>query len=83
MEIPLSSNSAGDLSSAGMETDPSAIAGLSEAEAARLLNAEGFNELASAKGGGAWRIFLGMFRDPIFLLLAASGLLYFLLGDKQ
>ncbi len=63
--------------------DPSGITGMTEAEAARLLREEGFNELPSAKGGGILRIFLGMMRDPIFLLLAVSGLLYFVLGEAQ
>ncbi len=66
-----------------LEINPALIPGLSEGEARRLLSEEGYNELPSARGGGILRILFGMLRDPIFLLLAVSGLLYFMLGDVQ
>ncbi len=66
-----------------LDFDPASIKGLTENEAALRLKQDGPNELPAAKYGGMLKIFLEMFRDPIFILLAVSSLLYFILGDKQ
>ncbi|HHW13336.1 MAG TPA: HAD-IC family P-type ATPase, partial [Firmicutes bacterium] len=55
--------------------------GLSSAEAARRLQAEGYNELPSAKRRGFWRLALEVATEPMFMLLVACGLIYLLLGD--
>ncbi|MDM7912362.1 MAG: cation-transporting P-type ATPase [Methanotrichaceae archaeon] len=57
--------------------------GLSETEAARLLKEVGYNELPSAKPRSALAIAFEVVKEPMFLLLVAGGLVYFLLGDLQ
>jgi Ca2+-transporting ATPase len=63
--------------------DPLSIQGLSANEAAARLRREGYNELPSSKRSGLFRIALDIAKDPIFLLLSASGLIYVVLGDMQ
>ncbi|WP_334102433.1 HAD-IC family P-type ATPase, partial [Methanothrix soehngenii] len=57
--------------------------GLTEAEAAKLLKEVGYNELPSAKPRSAFAIAFEVVKEPMFLLLVAGGLVYFLLGDLQ
>ena len=57
--------------------------GLSEAEAAARLAAEGPNELPSADGRSVARIAADVLREPMFLILIACGAIYLLLGDRQ
>ncbi len=57
--------------------------GLSEAEAARLLEREGYNELPSTKPRSIFIIALEVIREPMFLLLVAGGLIYLMLGDLR
>ena len=59
------------------------ISGLSEEEAALRLKKEGYNELPSSKRRTAWIIALEVVREPMFLLLLASGAIYLILGDKR
>ena len=63
--------------------DISNIKGLSEAEAAQRLTAEGFNELPSTKKRSIYRIAFEVMREPMFLLLIGGGTIYMLLGDVQ
>ncbi len=58
------------------------VTGLTEAEAAGRLRADGPNELPSAKKRGAPRIALEVAREPMFLLLIAVGSIYLALGDN-
>ncbi|GAB4139392.1 MAG: HAD-IC family P-type ATPase [Bacteroidia bacterium] len=55
--------------------------GLSEAEAARRIQEEGFNELPSAAPKNIGTIALEVIREPMFILLVACGSLYLILGD--
>ncbi|MBM2811314.1 MAG: cation transport ATPase [Chloroflexi bacterium] len=55
--------------------------GLGEQEAAARLRAEGFNELPSARPRHLVSIFVDVLREPMLLLLVASGGIYLLLGD--
>jgi Ca2+-transporting ATPase len=55
--------------------------GLTEAEAAQRLQADGPNELTPPKPRTPWRIGLEAVREPMFQLLVAAGLLYLLLGN--
>lgn len=55
--------------------------GLSEAEAARRLLEEGFNDLPRQKKRGAVRILVEVLREPMLLLLIAGGLVYLAIGD--
>lgn len=59
------------------------VKGLYEEEAARILSADGPNELPSAKPRSLPAITVGVFREPIFLLLVGGGFIYLLLGDLQ
>jgi len=55
--------------------------GLTSREVAEKLKNEGFNELPEAKKRSvAWIIF-DVVHEPMFILLVAGGLIYFLLGD--
>jgi len=65
------------------ELDPSAVAGLSEQEAARRLAAEGLNELPSEKRRGLAAIALEVLREPMILLLIGCGAIYLLLGSRR
>ena len=59
------------------------LQGLSEAEAAARLQAEGFNELPSAKPRSIFAIAWEVVREPMFLLLVACGVVYLVLGDRE
>ena len=65
------------------EFDPRTIAGLSSAEVAEKLDSVGYNELPTAKRRSVLAIALEVVREPMFLLLAAGGALYLILGDVQ
>ena len=57
--------------------------GLSEAEAARRLREEGYNELPSARRHRSLlAIAFGVIREPMFLLLVSCGAIYLALGDR-
>jgi Ca2+-transporting ATPase len=64
------------------DDDLSSPRGLTQAEAAARLAADGPNELAPPQRRTPWRIVLEVVREPMFLLLVAAGLLYLLLGDR-
>jgi Ca2+-transporting ATPase len=61
--------------------DPASVGGLSAAEASAKILAEGYNELPSSKQRSIFSIIFEVIHEPMFLLLVASGLLYFILGD--
>jgi len=63
--------------------DINAITGLSEQEAAERLRREGYNELPSSKKRSIFAIAFGVVREPMFLLLAACGMIYLILGDMR
>ncbi|NYT20841.1 MAG: cation-translocating P-type ATPase [Methanomicrobiales archaeon] len=63
--------------------DISAFTGLSPEEAGRRLQQEGYNELPSGEKRGILGIITGVVREPMFLLLVAAGLIYFIIGDVQ
>ncbi|MBI2817937.1 MAG: cation-translocating P-type ATPase [Acidobacteria bacterium] len=63
--------------------DISTLTGLSETEAANRLQLEGYNELPSARPRGILAIAIEVVREPMILLLLASGTVYVLLGDLQ
>ncbi len=65
------------------DVDLKSLTGLSEAEAAARLAAEGYNELPSAKPRGIFAIAWEVVREPMFLLLVACGVIYLLLGDAE
>jgi len=57
------------------------VAGLSSKEAERKLQKEGYNELPSSKKRSIFWIIFEVIHEPMFILLVASGLIYFFLGD--
>jgi P-type Ca2+ transporter type 2C len=59
------------------------ITGLTDAEAAERLRRDGVNELPSARPRRLSALAIEVVRDPIFLLLAAGGTVYLVLGDVQ
>lgn len=62
--------------------DGAGLNGLSEAEAARRLAAEGYNDLPRRRSRGPWRIAAEVMREPMLLLLVGGGLVYLALGDR-
>ncbi|MDD5503166.1 MAG: cation-translocating P-type ATPase [Candidatus Thermoplasmatota archaeon] len=67
--------------SAGFEID--GIIGLSEEGAVSRRNVEGYNELPSSKPRSIFQIAFEVIKEPMFLLLVAGGVIYFLLGDIE
>lgn len=61
--------------------DPGNLHGLPQAEALARLRSEGANEFATASQHNILAIALNVLREPMFLLLLASGAVYLLLGD--
>ena len=65
------------------EWNISKVKGLSEAEAERRLNSEGYNELPSKKKKSTFDIAFEVLKEPMFLLLVACGVIYLIFGDIQ
>ena len=61
--------------------DVDALTGISSNEAQDKLKKDGYNELPSSKKRSVFQIALSVIKEPIFLLLVASGSIYFFLGD--
>ncbi|MCL2343279.1 MAG: HAD-IC family P-type ATPase, partial [Firmicutes bacterium] len=62
-------------------TDP--VQGLTAKQAAELQKIYGKNELGSEKKKGLFLKLLGVLREPMFLLLIAAALVYFILGQAR
>jgi Ca2+-transporting ATPase len=63
--------------------DVRTVSGLAEAEAARRLETEGYNELPVSSKRGVFAIALEVIREPMFLMLVACGLLYLFMGEPK
>jgi Ca2+-transporting ATPase len=63
------------------DIDVDSITGLSSTEVSQKLKIEGYNELPSSGKRGIISMAFSVLKEPIFLLLVASGSLYFILGD--
>jgi len=59
------------------------IQGLTEEQVKQKIATDGFNELPSSKPKSLLKIALGVFQEPMFLLLVTCGALYLFLGDVQ
>jgi len=57
------------------------MTGLSQAEVAQRLAADGYNELPGKRQRHTLSIALDVLREPMFLLLVGAGAIYLLLGD--
>ncbi|MGZ6009124.1 MAG: cation-translocating P-type ATPase [Rhizomicrobium sp.] len=62
--------------------DQTPTSGLSSAEAAARLKADGYNELPAPDHRGLLRILFEVVRQPMFALLLVGGVVYLLLGDR-
>ena len=67
----------------GTQFDAGSIAGLSESEAAKRLQEDGYNELPSTKRRSFFAIAYEVVREPMFLLLIGGGIIYLMLGDVR
>ena len=65
------------------ELDVSKLTGLSDQEAANRLKTRGYNELPSSKPRSVLAMAFEVVREPMFLLLIASGAIYLVLGDVE
>ena len=63
--------------------DLSGFAGLTEQQAAALLESEGYNELPASRRRGLPAIALDLLREPMILMLIGAGTIYLLLGDLR
>ena len=63
--------------------DPRHLTGLSEADAARRLAEDGYNELPSSRRRSGLAIAWEVVREPMFLLLVACGTVYLILGEPN
>ncbi len=61
--------------------DVDALNGITSKEAQEKLKNGGYNELPQSKKRSVLQIALSVIKEPIFLLLVASGSIYFFLGD--
>jgi P-type Ca2+ transporter type 2C len=59
------------------------ITGLTSAAAAAKLQLDGYNELPAARRDGILRLIVGIFSEPIFLLLLIGIVAYFLIGSTE
>ena len=63
--------------------DPESLTGLSDEEAKKRLNENGYNELLSQKKQSLLSIFLNVIREPMLILLLGAGLIYLLIGETN
>lgn len=59
------------------------IRGLTETEVLNHIKTEGYNEIPSAKKRNIFAIAFDIIKEPMFLLLIASGAVYLLLGNTE
>lgn len=57
--------------------------GLTSAEVRERLRTVGYNELPASNRRRMWRIVFDVLREPMFLLLLASGVIYLILGEAS
>ena len=61
--------------------DIDSVKGLTSKQAVDKIRTEGYNELPAEKKHSFFGIIIEVVKEPMFILLVTSGLLYFLLGD--
>ena len=62
---------------------PRRFVGLSRAEVEQRLRTRGCNELPTTSRRRTWQIAFDVLREPMFLLLLASGVIYLVLGETR
>ncbi|MCZ7357129.1 MAG: cation-translocating P-type ATPase [Candidatus Methanoperedens sp.] len=63
--------------------DEESVSGLSEEDAEKRIELEGYNELPSQKRQNIFSILLNVILDPMLLLLLGAGSIYLLIGEKN
>ncbi|NLF40513.1 cation-translocating P-type ATPase [bacterium] len=63
--------------------DVHALAGLGDADVARRIARDGFNELPSLQRTSLLAIVINVVREPMFILLVTCGVLYLVLGEME
>jgi Ca2+-transporting ATPase len=73
------------MATSGIRADPSRLApsGLSEGDAQERLWREGANELPRSGKRRIFGLLLDVLREPMILLLVATGTIYLILGDRE
>ena len=66
-----------------LPSDMKHISGHSEAEAQKILQIDGYNELPSQKNQSSLAILLRVLSEPMLLLLIGCGSLYFFMGEAK
>ncbi|HUT23416.1 MAG TPA: cation-transporting P-type ATPase, partial [Sumerlaeia bacterium] len=66
-----------------MDSAATTLTGLSEAEACRRLQDEGYNALATAGRRSVPVIAFEVVKEPMFLMLVACGAVYLLMGKEH
>ncbi|MEI8346720.1 MAG: cation-transporting P-type ATPase, partial [Pseudomonadota bacterium] len=61
--------------------DLTRVSGVSEENARKALERDGYNELPSQKKRGIWAIAFEVVREPMFILLVSAGAIYLLMGE--
>lgn len=64
-----------------LELEENKLRGLSQAEAEKRLETEGYNEISGSNKKSFFSILWNVLKEPMFLLLIACGVIYILLGD--
>lgn len=64
-----------------MRHPPLPATGLTEQEARSRLKQEGYNELPTDQERSFLKILIEVFREPMFAMLMAAGVIYFIIGD--
>jgi Ca2+-transporting ATPase len=67
----------------GGHTETNNITGLTEQEAQRKLQTDGFNELPTQKKQNGLKILFRVLSEPMLLLLIGSGVIYLLMGEAK
>jgi Ca2+-transporting ATPase len=67
----------------GGHTETNNITGLTEQEAQRKLQTDGFNELPTQKKQNGLKILFRVLSEPMLLLLIGSGVIYLLMGESK
>ncbi|MEG1615278.1 MAG: cation-transporting P-type ATPase, partial [Oscillospiraceae bacterium] len=66
-----------------MTDDKNNLSGISTSQAEKLQEQYGKNELAQGKKQSFFRKAIGIFCEPMFLLLIVAAIIYFILGEPR
>ncbi|MFA7708361.1 MAG: cation-translocating P-type ATPase [Candidatus Pacearchaeota archaeon] len=66
-----------------MNLEQNKLKGLSEKEATKILSMDGYNELEKSKNKNFLNLVFSVFKEPMFFLLLACGIVYLFLGSIE